>query len=361
MKFLKLLPLIALLATSAGQAQVQNRIVIPDILGYQTLLCDFHMHSVFSDGLVWPTVRVDEAFREGLDAISLTEHLEFRPFSRDIVASHNRAYEIARPAANNRDIILIRGSEITRAMPPGHFNAIFLSDSDALATDCWRESLAEAKNQGAFIFWNHPNWYAQQPDTTLWWPEHTEILNNGWMHGIEVSNGRLFCQESFQWALDKNLTMIGTSDAHQPIQTEVDFARGEHRTKTLVFARERTAEAIREALDNQRTAVLFQNKLIGNERYLRAIFENSIEIIEVVRGQNHVTVHLQNKSGLPFLLRKTEHGGDVRYFRNYEIRPHSRHAITVRFPSEGESRVNFEVTNLLVRPGQGLQFSHRVN
>ena len=54
-----------------GKAQVRNEIRVPDPEGYRTLKCDFHIHTVFSDGLVWPTVRVDEAYREGLDAIAL--------------------------------------------------------------------------------------------------------------------------------------------------------------------------------------------------------------------------------------------------------------------------------------------------
>lgn len=49
----------------SGQAQRRNEIQVPDLDGYTTLKCDFHMHSVFSDGLVWPTVRVDEAY--GMD------------------------------------------------------------------------------------------------------------------------------------------------------------------------------------------------------------------------------------------------------------------------------------------------------
>ena len=67
----------------SGQAQRRNEIQVPDLDGYTTLKCDFHMHSVFSDGLVWPTVRVDEAYRDGLDAISLTEHIEYRPHKQD--------------------------------------------------------------------------------------------------------------------------------------------------------------------------------------------------------------------------------------------------------------------------------------
>ncbi len=113
-------------------AQVRHEIRIPDIGGYQTLKCDFHTHTVFSDGLVWPTVRVDEAYREGLDVLSLTDHIEYRPHSKDINAHHGRSWEIAKGTAELNGILLIRGSEITRSMAPGHFNAIFLSDCNPL-------------------------------------------------------------------------------------------------------------------------------------------------------------------------------------------------------------------------------------
>jgi len=361
MKPIKLFPLIAILAVGAVQAQVQNRIAIPDINGYKTLQCDFHMHTVFSDGLVWPTVRVDEAYREGLDAIAITDHLEYRPHSKDIVASHNRSYEIAKPAAENDKVILIRGSEITRSMPPGHLNAIFLSDCDALVKDDWRASLAEAKRQNAFITWNHPAWDAQQPDTTLWWKEHTEIYNNGWMNGIEVVNEHDYSAEAFQWALDKKLTLLGNSDIHDPIQTDIDFAKGEHRAMTLVFAKERTAEGIREALDNRRTAVYHKEYLYGEEQYLRPIFENSIEITNINRGDNWISIHFLNKSGLTFYLKKTAHDKNVVYFRELEIKPHSRNSITVRFAGNNDGKLNFEVTNLLVRPGKGLVCSYNLN
>jgi hypothetical protein len=44
--------------------------------GYQTLVCDFHMRTVFSDGYVWPTVRVGEAWCEGLKLTAITDHIE---------------------------------------------------------------------------------------------------------------------------------------------------------------------------------------------------------------------------------------------------------------------------------------------
>ena len=44
-------------------ADVRHEIHFPNLPGYQTLKCDLHMHTVFSDGEVWPTVRVREAWR----------------------------------------------------------------------------------------------------------------------------------------------------------------------------------------------------------------------------------------------------------------------------------------------------------
>jgi hypothetical protein len=357
MKTAKIFLFIALFAAGTARAQVQNRVTIPDIDGYRTLQCDFHIHSVFSDGLVWPTVRIDEAWREGLDAISLTEHLEYRPHSEDIVAAHDRSYDIAEPGAERQDILLIRGSEITRPMAPGHFNAIFLDDSDPLAQSGWRDAFAAARAQNAFIFWNHPAWDSQQPDTTRWFAEHTEIFDNGWMHGIEVANGRMYSEDAFRWCLDKNLTMIGTSDIHRPIQTDIDFARGAHRTMTLVFARERTPESIREALDNRRTAVYFDDTLIGQAQYLRSIFENAIEITDIRRTDTGISVTLKNNSGLTFQLEKTAHDPEIVYFRTCEIRPHSRHTLSFRFPAGKRGEINFRINNLLVRPGEGLAVS----
>ena len=56
-----------------------NRAIeFPNIPGYLTLKCDLHMHTVFSDGSVWPDIRVEEAVKDGLDAIATTEHLELQ-------------------------------------------------------------------------------------------------------------------------------------------------------------------------------------------------------------------------------------------------------------------------------------------
>ena len=94
--------------------RARTTINLPDVPGFVTLKCDFHIHTVFSDGNVWPTVRSEEAWREGLDAIAITDHIEYQPHKADVSTNHNRSYEIARGTGNDLDVIVIKGSEITR-------------------------------------------------------------------------------------------------------------------------------------------------------------------------------------------------------------------------------------------------------
>jgi len=105
----------------------------PNIEGYQTLVLDLHTHSVFSDGHVWPTIRVAEAERDGLDGIAVTEHLEWQPHLLDIPhPDRNRSFEVATLAAEKLDLLIIPGIEITRSDEAGHMNAIFIQDANAL-------------------------------------------------------------------------------------------------------------------------------------------------------------------------------------------------------------------------------------
>ena len=122
--------LLLFLASNLVFAQlVRKEMKLPDILDYKTLKCDFHIHTVFSDGNVWPTIRVDEAWMMGYDAISITDHIEYQPHIDYIPVNHNAGYEIAKPKGDRQDIIVIQGTEITRQMPPGHLNGIFINDA----------------------------------------------------------------------------------------------------------------------------------------------------------------------------------------------------------------------------------------
>ncbi len=288
-------------------AQSRTEIAIPDIPGYKTLKCDFHMHTVFSDGDVWPTIRVQEAWQEGLDAIAITDHIEYLPHSQDLAEiDHNRSYEIAEPLAKQMGIVLIPGSEITRKMPPGHLNALFVTNANLLEREDWMDACLEAKEQGAFVFWNHPGWKAQQPDSTLWWTEHTKLLKKGILNGIEVYNEKEYYPEALQWAKSKQLTLLCNSDVHAPIAIVYP---GTHRPMTLVFATEKSKGAIKQALKDRRTVAYFDNQLVGNRQFLTPLFMGSIKIKTKQAGlENHQLkkIMIHNSSDINFHLKQRQ-------------------------------------------------------
>ena len=299
-----------LFALQLSNAQSHRVINIPDIPGYQTLKCDFHMHTVFSDGTVWPTIRVEEAWQEGLDAIAITDHIEYLPHSKDIVADHNRSFDIAEPISKAKDIILVKGAEITRSMPPGHLNALFITNANLLDRDDVMDAIKEARDQGAFLVWNHPGWKKQQPDTTLWWDEHTELLKNDLLHGIEVFNSTSYYPEALDWANEKKLTILCNTDVHGPIGMSYNVIEN-HRPLTLVFSRSRTSGGIREALFSRRTAAYFGNTLIGEARFLEPLFFASLDYKNIplkIDNNTSNTIQIKNNSDVNYEMELLQPG-----------------------------------------------------
>ncbi len=362
--------LLAASLTLALATQAQNRvrtpINIPDIPGYMTLKCDFHVHTVFSDGSVWPNVRPEEAWRNGLDAIAITDHIEYHPHKDDLPTKHNRAYEIAKPHGDALDVIVIRGSEITRSMPPGHLNAVFLEDAAPLETTEWRDAVLASVKQGAFIFWNHPGWESQQPDgIARWYAEHDELATQNALHGIEVVNGDSYYPEAHRWCLDKKLAIMCNSDIHAPIGMEYDASRNEHRPVTLVFATNRAPAAIKDALLNRRTAAYAGNKLVGEEQFLRPIFEKSVRIVycpKSIKGRNRVYVQVHNGSDISYELKRTRELEDVAIPASINLMANRTSLIEVRGRGitaqvRRSLALPYRVDNLLVSPNQGLDIT----
>ena len=298
-------------------------ILIPDIQAYKTLKCDLHMHTVFSDGDVWPTVRVEEAWQDGLDVIAITDHIEYQPHKSDLNPDLSLSYKLAESAAARAGIILIKSLEITRNMPPGHFNALFVKDVDSLKKEDPVSVLKAAKDQGAFVFWNHPGWDRQAPNGIKWYVEHTEILNKGLFQGIEVANDNDFYPEAVGWCLEKNLTILGNSDMHNPLGTFLQANEISHRPMTLLFVKERTAEAVKDALVNRRSAVWFKDLLIGSEVYLEPIFQNSVRTAIAFRDSKTLLIKLTNTSDIEINLKMK--AGD----RIYKMKPRSSLIVTI--------------------------------
>ena len=367
----KLCFLVVLLgAEVAPGAWVRREVKIPDVLGYVTVKCDFHMHTVFSDGAVWPYVRTDEAWREGLDAFAITDHIKYHRHEEDLRVDNNRSYEIAKPGAEALGLTIIRGGEISRDMPPGHFNAIFLKDVSKLDTEEWRDAIKAAIEQGGFVFWNHPGWEKQAPEgKSVWYAEHTELYEKGWLHGIEIVNGDEYYPLAHKWAMEKKLTMMGNSDVHYPVNMIYEFHEGEHRTMTLVLAKDKSKEAIKEALKDRRTVVYRKNMLIGEEKYLRAIFDESIEIINpevTVKGKEEVKIQIRNKSEIDFELAADGVVTEISAPEKITLYGDGTVQLKVKGKLEELSgkkkiRIPYKVKNLLTGPEEGLRTELIIN
>ena len=336
---------------------------IPDLPGYLTLKCDFHIHTVFSDGLVWPSVRSEEAWREGLDAIAITDHIEYQPHKSDLTTNHNRSFVIAREAGEDLGLVMIKGSEITRSMPPGHLNAIFLTNSALLAVTNWQDAVRAAHDQGAFIFWNHPGWDAQlKSSNVVWFDEHTWLREQGLLQGIEVVNGRSYYPEAHRWAIEKKLTMMSNSDIHQPLNLDYHVHEADHRPLTLVFAKDRTREAIKEALLAHRTVVYSANRLIGDEQFLKPIFEHSIQFNRTtltLTGQKKVLLQISNSSDVDYELERVGDPGEIKTPKSLVLAARKTVLFEVSATSgapggERKFASAYAVTNLLVGPDQPL-------
>lgn len=266
-------------------SQYRNEIRIPGFDGYQTLKCDFHIHTVFSDGTVWPSVRVHEAWTEGLDVIAITDHIEYRPF-RDIVVSDNdKSYEIAAEEGEKYGLMVVKGAEITRSKPLGHLNALFISDADALDVEDPLEAIDIADRQGAYIIWNHPGW----PDnkSTLY-PVHEELIKAGKIDAYEAYNYMESYPLTFDWYAQYGIAPMANTDIHGPVAMDYDCGEGWMRPMTLVFATDKTQEALREALEAKRTLALFQGNLVGSEEYLSKMVSASLKTEETA-GRLSVT------------------------------------------------------------------------
>jgi len=361
MKNAALLSLLFLSVTAAAQpdhSHSMGRLIkFPDIPGYRTLKCDLHQHTVFSDGSVWPDIRVMEALKDGLDAISLTEHLEYQPHKTDIPhPDRNRSYEIARKEAMNHDLLIIHGSEITRRMPPGHCNAVFLSDANKLLVSDSVEVFREAKKQGAFVFWNHPNWVSQRKDGIATLTDmHRMLIREKLLDGIEVVNDQTYSDEALQIALDHNLTIMGTSDIHKLIDWDFRVPEGGHRPLTLVFAAEKKEESIREALMNRRTVVFYKNLLIGRNEFLVPLVQQSLVIKSAAwSGRSDVlSVTIENRTTSDFILRNTS---AYTFHNNNDIitiKPGDGNKIEVKTRQRLESiTLDFEVLSAVNAPNR---------
>jgi predicted metal-dependent phosphoesterase TrpH len=291
----------------------RSNINIPDIEGYKTLKCDFHLHTVFSDGHVWPTMRVVEAWTEGLDAIAITDHIENRKNKDILQIDLNKSGEMAVEKGKEIGLIVIRGAEITRRKPLGHVNALFLQDVKKLDVPDEIEAINQAVSQGAYLFLNHPGW---PNDTSTLYPIHRELIVQKKIRGVEVFNGSELYPKVLDWCNEYGLTWFANSDLHY---ASVNSYREKlQHPMTLVFAKEYSAEAIKDALFDGRTLACFNSHLAGKEVYIKEIIQKSLFVKVINRGKN--LIEICNKSDIPYEIRFGEYMYSIPLFANQTLR-----------------------------------------
>jgi predicted metal-dependent phosphoesterase TrpH len=256
----------------------RNEINIPGFDGYKALKCDFHIHTVFSDGSVWPNIRVQEAWMEGLDVIAMTDHIEYRPHKSIVVADHNESFNIAKREGDRLGIIVIKGSEITRSKPLGHLNALFIKDANALDVKDPMQAIDIAEAQGAYIIWNHPGW----PDNkSTFYDVHGELIKAGKIDAYEAYNYMESYPLTFDWYSQYGIAPMANTDIHGTVAGDYANAPDWKRPMTLVFAKENTEASIREALEAKRTLAFFNGNLVGDKEYLSKVLDASLQIKKV--------------------------------------------------------------------------------
>lgn len=315
---------------------------------------DLHTHTVFSDGMVWPTIRVQEALRENIEIIAITDHLEYQPKKQDIPNPDlNRSYIIAKGSVSEKDLIVLRGSEITRDMPPGHFNAIFIKDANKLLN--LNDSIAgiiEANKQGAFVFWNHPNWTSKNAGRidgiARLDPLHKELISKNLIHGLEVANEDTFSEEALEIAIENNLTILGTSDIHGLVDWDFDIPNGGHRPLTFILSKDQSIESIKDALFNGDTFVWFKDLIIGKEESILPIIKSNLNLkpLGYLGDTTLLEIEISNLSSMPFSLHYT---GNYTFHKNSKfitIPKKSSIIIQVKTVSKtSEIKLTFEILN----------------
>lgn len=371
--------------TAGAQVDSAPRLRLPSLPGYHTLKGDFHLHTVFSDGQVWPSFRVTEAVRDGLDFIAITDHIDYQGAPNQAERDYNKPHDIAVAAVGRNKLIVLKGAEISPRTPPYHANAIFLQDVNALPVDYMAETkgrflmrpsptkeqllgpFVEAKRQGAFIVYNHPayfyDWVQKNLGTDLLTPFHRELLAGGMLHGIEIVNGDHYYVKAHRIAMEQNLTLIAGSDEHADIAGA--YVK-RHRPMTLVFSKDSTAAGIKEALLARRTIVYRGDYLIGRKAELEPFFKAALEVTADTARRYHepvAEVRIRNLSSIPFTIRI---GGrfdlDNLPGRRAILAPGEATTVAIRTLWEypGKIDLELEVENLLTGPDEVLKTSIEV-
>lgn len=342
----------------------RREIVIPQVNGYNVYKADLHTHTVFSDAQVLPAYRVTEAWRDGLDVMAVTEHIEYRPYedtfleylekyrskkydtavnnhlaegnglTKDgIMVDLNYPVKESVKAAEKTDILIIPGTEITRnGSKVGHFNALFTTDNNLIYDQDPVQAIRNAKLQGALVLHNHPGWTREDIAFT---PTEEIAYAEGLIDGVEVMNAAEFYPGIIDRVQERGLFISANTDIHTSTAEEYNQT-GALRPMTLILAKEKTLGAIREALVNDRTIAYGYNTLCGQEQLLKDFFKAGVTARVLRKDSNKIYLALTNMTSVPYTIRQVGHN-------QKRLDPFC--TITMSCPS-GSTSISLEVLNM---------------
>ena len=310
------------------QADHRKEIVLPQVNGYNVYKADLHAHTVFSDGQVMPELRVREAWKDGLDVIAITDHIEYRKneaamvehlvkyadkkhkeavnhripqngeITKDgIMVDLNYSVKLAQKAAKGYGLTIIPGTEITRDVSvAGHYNALFTTDNNLIFAPDTYQSIKNAKAQGALIMHNHPGWRK----TSLDYSDLDKIVyEEGLIDGVEVMNGDEFYPGIIERTAQKGIFISANTDIHATTSEEYRSV-GYDRPMTLILAKDKSLESLREALEQNRTLAFGFGTLCGAEQLLKDFFAASVKVERI----SPKVVQLTNLTSVSYTLQK---------------------------------------------------------
>lgn len=200
---------------------------------YQILAGDFHVHAFPGDGALAPWLLRDEARRAGLDVYGVTNH-------NQLIAARLTRWLMT----GSDNPIVIQGQEITNRTY--HMIGLGLErtvDADQPAI----RAIADVHAQGGVAIAAHPT-----PRFQGWADDETVAQ----LDGVEAAHPSIVAQPAYTAFYERarrlkpSIAAIGSSDFHASPALA--------RCRTFVFARERTAAGILEAIRLGRTVAVDQ-------------------------------------------------------------------------------------------------------
>lgn len=310
--------------------EIRKEIILPQVRGLNIYKADLHTHTIFSDGAVTPEFRVQEAWYDGLDVIAITEHIEYRGYEQTMIdflegyvpentkaintvlmdepaskkgiqTDLNLPIRLAEKTAARYGITVIPGAEISRTPEKiGHYNALFVKDVNTIYhPDCY-ESFRLAKKQGALIVHNHPGWRRTSMEIG---PFEQKAYDEGLIDGIETFNSADIYPLAIERAKKYNFFTVGATDAHGSISRDYTSVHP-IRNLTMIFAKDKSLESLREAMDNKLTVAYAWGHMTGETGLLSDLFKASIQRrVERTDADGSSTVALTNTTSINYALR----------------------------------------------------------